>query len=71
MTFFQKLLSTNAHSWWRFLTEGIQKFLLPEVLGEGRFIKIGIPNPEVGPFRRRLRDHSLSLLSTPTCHNLA
>jgi putative oxidoreductase len=34
-----------------FLTEGIQKFLYPEELGAGRFIKIGIPAPEVmGPF---------------------
>lgn len=34
-----------------FLSEGIQKFLFPEVLGVGRFIKIGIPFPEVmGPF---------------------
>ena len=34
-----------------FLTEGIQKFLYPDELGVGRFIKIGIPAPEVmGPF---------------------
>ena len=34
-----------------FLTEGVQKFLYPEELGAGRFIKIGIPAPEVmGPF---------------------
>jgi len=29
-----------------FLTEGIQKFLLPELLGTGRFMKIGFSNPE-------------------------
>jgi putative oxidoreductase len=36
---------------WVFLSEGIQKFLLPEALGAGRFAKIGIPAPEImGPF---------------------
>src|SRR5437764_11411177 len=34
-----------------FITEGIQKFLYPDALGVGRFIKIGIPVPEVSaPF---------------------
>jgi uncharacterized membrane protein YphA (DoxX/SURF4 family) len=34
-----------------FLSEGIQKFLYPDQLGVGRFVKIGIPMPEVmGPF---------------------
>jgi putative oxidoreductase len=28
-----------------FLTEGIQKFLFPAILGEGRFEKIGFSNP--------------------------
>jgi uncharacterized membrane protein YphA (DoxX/SURF4 family) len=28
-----------------FLTEGIQKYLFPELLGTGRFIKIGFTNP--------------------------
>ncbi len=28
---------------WVFVSEGIQKFLYPETLGVGRFIKIGIP----------------------------
>ena len=28
-----------------FLSEGIQKFLFPEALGVGRFVKIGIPAP--------------------------
>lgn len=30
---------------WVFLTEGVQKFLFPVVLGVGRFEKIGIPAP--------------------------
>jgi len=29
-----------------FLSEGIQKFLFPESIGAGRFVKIGIPFPE-------------------------
>lgn len=34
-----------------FLSEGIQKFLFPDELGIGRFIKIGIPQPQVmAPF---------------------
>jgi len=34
-----------------FIFEGIQKLIFPEILGAGRFIKIGIPNPELlGPF---------------------
>jgi uncharacterized membrane protein YphA (DoxX/SURF4 family) len=34
-----------------FLSEGIQKFLFPDQLGVGRFLKIGLPMPEVlGPF---------------------
>lgn len=34
-----------------FVTEGIQKFLYPELLGAGRFTKIGIPYPDIiGPF---------------------
>jgi uncharacterized membrane protein YphA (DoxX/SURF4 family) len=34
-----------------FLSEGIQKFLYPLELGTGRFIKIGIPAPDVmAPF---------------------
>jgi uncharacterized membrane protein YphA (DoxX/SURF4 family) len=34
-----------------FLTEGIQKFLFPNELGVGRFVKIGIPTPAVmAPF---------------------
>jgi putative oxidoreductase len=30
-----------------FLGEGIQKFLYPDELGVGRFMKIGIPSPEI------------------------
>src|SRR3989337_2053813 len=30
-----------------FIFEGIQKFLFPDVLGVGRFIKIGLPAAEV------------------------
>jgi len=34
-----------------FLSEGLQKFLFAESLGVGRFIKIGIPAPEImAPF---------------------
>ena len=34
-----------------FLSEGLQKFLFPAVLGAGRFEKIGLPSPEfLGPF---------------------
>jgi DoxX-like protein len=34
-----------------FLSEGIQKFLFPDQLGAGRFVKIGLPMPELlGPF---------------------
>jgi uncharacterized membrane protein YphA (DoxX/SURF4 family) len=34
-----------------FLSEGIQKFLFPAELGAGRFVKIGLPMPELlGPF---------------------
>jgi len=34
-----------------FLSEGIQKFLFPDQLGAGRFLKIGLPNPRfLGPF---------------------
>lgn len=34
-----------------FVTEGLQKFLYPEVLGVDRFAKIGLPYPEISaPF---------------------
>ena len=33
-----------------FLSEGVQKFLFPDELGAGRFLKIGLPMPDVlGP----------------------
>jgi uncharacterized membrane protein YphA (DoxX/SURF4 family) len=32
---------------WVFLSEGIQKFLFLDSLGVGRFVKIGIPWPQV------------------------
>jgi putative oxidoreductase len=36
---------------WVFLSEGIQKFLFTDSLGVGRFVKIGIPWPQVmAPF---------------------
>jgi putative oxidoreductase len=36
---------------WVFLSEGVQKFLFPDTLGVGRFVKIGIPWPQVmAPF---------------------
>src|ERR1700680_5111172 len=60
MTLFEKLLSTSAPAavilirvsvGAVFLSEGIQKFLMPEAQGVGRFTKIGIPNPEIqAPF---------------------
>jgi uncharacterized membrane protein YphA (DoxX/SURF4 family) len=34
-----------------FLPEGLQKLIFPDILGAGRFAKIGIPFPDVmGPF---------------------
>ena len=60
MSSMRKLLSTNAPGavllvrlvvGGIFLSEGIQKFLFPGDLGVGRFIKIGIPSPEImAPF---------------------
>jgi uncharacterized membrane protein YphA (DoxX/SURF4 family) len=36
---------------WVFFEEGVQKFLYPELLGAGRFARIGLPAPAVlGPF---------------------
>jgi putative oxidoreductase len=32
---------------WVFLSEGMQKFLFPDSLGVGRFVKIGIPWPQL------------------------
>src|SRR5512143_3719790 len=60
MNAFEKLLETHAPSATLlirivvggvFLSEGIQKFLFPDQLGVGRFVKIGIPAPEImAPF---------------------
>jgi putative oxidoreductase len=55
------LLRTNESGWTLlvrllvglivFLPEGIQKLAYPEILGAGRFARIGIPFPEImGPF---------------------
>ena len=36
---------------WVFVSEGVQKFLFPDSLGVGRFVKIGIPWPQImAPF---------------------
>ena len=36
---------------WMFLAEGVQKFLFPDTLGVGRFVKIGILWPQImAPF---------------------
>jgi uncharacterized membrane protein YphA (DoxX/SURF4 family) len=36
---------------WVFVSEGVQKFLFPAQLGVGRFVKIGIPVPQImAPF---------------------
>ncbi|MCC6826579.1 MAG: DoxX family protein [Acidobacteria bacterium] len=60
MSFFERLLITTAPAATIlvrfivgpvFLSEGIQKFLYPDENGVGRFIKIGIPSPEMtAPF---------------------
>jgi uncharacterized membrane protein YphA (DoxX/SURF4 family) len=33
-----------------FISEGLQKFILPEIRGVGRFINIGIPYPEISAY---------------------
>jgi uncharacterized membrane protein YphA (DoxX/SURF4 family) len=60
MSFLRKLLASDAPAavvlvrlvvGAVFLSEGVQKFLFPDELGVGRFIKIGIPVPEfTAPF---------------------
>jgi putative oxidoreductase len=61
MTSWPDLLETKAPGWnilvrflvglAVFLPEGVQKLLFPDILGAGRFAKIGIPFPDVmGPF---------------------
>ena len=47
----QKRPCSSVFLGWVFLSEGIQKFLFPDSLGVGRFVKIGIPWPQVmAPF---------------------
>jgi hypothetical protein len=60
MPFYQRMLASTAPKatflirllvGLVFLSEGIQKFLFPASLGAGRFLKIGIPTPQViAPF---------------------
>lgn len=60
MTLLQKIVRTNAPAsvilirlvvGTVFLSEGVQKFLFPADLGVGRFVKIGIPAPQImAPF---------------------
>src|ERR1022692_319401 len=60
MTFFHRMLSTNAPAavilirlivGGVFLSEGVQKFLFSDAQGVGRFTKIGIPAPDImAPF---------------------
>ncbi|MGA2620521.1 MAG: DoxX family protein [Thermoguttaceae bacterium] len=60
MSFVQKMVATQAPAsvalirlvvGGTFLLEGIQKFLFPDALGVGRFVKIGIPWPTLmAPF---------------------
>jgi len=45
-----------------FLTEGIQKFLFPDILGPGRFMKIGFSNPEFWAYFTACFEISCSML---------
>ena len=55
-----------------FLAEGIQKFLFADALGVGRFMKIGIPAPEVmAPFVRVVEIVCGILLLLGLCTRLA
>jgi len=55
-----------------FLSEGIQKFLFPERLAEGRFEKIGIPAPEIfGPLAATAETVCGILLLLGLCTRLA
>jgi putative oxidoreductase len=58
---FQRIIHSTASPWTIlirlavglvvFFPEGIQKLVFPDILGAGRFAKIGIPYPElIGPF---------------------
>jgi uncharacterized membrane protein YphA (DoxX/SURF4 family) len=61
MTLWRALLRTRETGWVIlirllvglvvFFPEGLQKLLFPDILGAGRFARIGIPNPDLmGPF---------------------
>jgi len=55
-----------------FLSEGIQKFLFPETLGVGRFMKIGIPAPAImAPFVGGVEIVCGSLIVLGLCVRLA
>jgi putative oxidoreductase len=55
-----------------FLSEGIQKFLFPDTLGVGRFLKIGIPAPDVmAPFVGVVEILCGSLIVLGLCARLA
>lgn len=58
---FQRIIDSSANPWTIlirlavglvvFFPEGIQKLIFPDILGAGRFAKIGLPSPDVlGPF---------------------
>jgi putative oxidoreductase len=55
-----------------FLSEGIQKFLFPDTLGVGRFLKIGIPAPDImAPFVGVVEILCGSLIVLGLCARLA
>jgi uncharacterized membrane protein YphA (DoxX/SURF4 family) len=55
-----------------FLSEGIQKFMFPAEVGAGRFVRIGIPAPEImGPFVGVVEIVGGTLLLLGLCTRLA
>jgi putative oxidoreductase len=63
-----------------FFPEGIQKLLFPDILGAGRFLRIGIPYPDImGPFMGVVETVCgaliivglLARLAARSCHALA
>ena len=55
-----------------FLSEGVQKFLFPDALGIGRFLKIGIPAPAaMAPFVGAVETACGALLILGLCTRLA